>query len=151
MCDLEMIRRLREELLRWCDRNNRAHSQKSALEREADDLAAILDMKLTRLDLQMQGQAGHEVTETPEDRLSSLFTNLALLAKAGAVGQAFGDRGLEDVATAMQTVQDAADAQLAEGLSAIDRGNYLRAKGETGARLAMIREKEELVNKKLKG
>ena len=153
MRTMEDIKKLRAAIVDWHCQNGRAHSHKSILEREADDLAALLAMKLEVLEHQMQGGAVNEIEPEPEPkaRLSAKFIRLAMLAAAGAVEEALGERGLANVDSTLDMVQDAADIQLAKGLDSIDKGNYMKAKGETDAQLAMLQEKKNLLDKKLKG
>ncbi|MBI4799684.1 MAG: hypothetical protein HY794_13355 [Desulfarculus sp.] len=152
MRTIEDVDRLRRELIAFCRTNGRHHDQKSPLEQQADDLAAILMMKLEMLHLQLAegGDDGHR-PQNEQEELSSVLTDLAMLAQSGALHKVLGRGGAGELLNAMRTVQSAGDAELAQGLDAIDQGNYLRSRGESQARMALLREKGDLLDKKLKG
>lgn len=147
----EDVNKLRQALIAFCLTNGRHHDQKSPLEQQADDLAAILAMKLELLHHQLGGEnAGGHRPQNEQEQLSSVLTDLAMLAQSGALHKALG-RGAAEMLDTLRTVQSAGDAELAQGLESIDHGNYLRASGESRARMALLREKDDMINRKLKG
>lgn len=146
MRKVEDVRKLSAALVAFCMTNGRHHSEKSPIEQQCDDLAAILNMKLEMLE-------SHLSDQTPEsagiqNKLASTLADLALMASAGTLQELLGDEAANLEAT-MNTVKNAGDAQLAAGLESIDKGNYMRNRGETSARLALMTEKQNLINKKL--
>ncbi len=149
MRNAEDVKRLRQALIEFCLTNGRHHDQKSPVEQQADDLASILLMKLEMLQRQMEGPAGAHQPQSEEEELTSVLTDLAMLAQSGLLHKALGS-GVRDLLGTMRTVQSGGDIQLADGLESIDKGNYLRARGESRARMALLREKGDLLDRKLK-
>jgi len=147
------IKSLNQALIAFCLTNGRPHDQKSPLEQQADDLAAILHMKLEMLIRQAETECGKPACgpaqrPSQDDQLAGLLADLALMAQGGTLRKVLGS-GADPLMALLSEVQSAGDVEFAAGLEGIDRGNYLRASGETRSRLALMREKQNLIDKKL--
>lgn len=148
------VKALNQALIAFCLTNGRPHDQKSPLEQQADDLAAVLHMKLEMMISASEAECdqpacGPTPRPSQDDQLAGLLADLAMMASAGTLRRVLGGGGARSLLETLSEVRSAGDAELAEGLESIDRGNYLRASGETRSRLALLREKQALIDAKL--
>jgi hypothetical protein len=145
---IEEVKALQNALVAYYEANGRFHEEKPPLQQQCDDLAGILFMKLCVLEKQMQG-GGRPDEPRADEQLTTLLTDLAVLASSGAITEALGGSGSKQLLETMKTVKSAGQNQYEEGLRQIDKGNALRAEGETSSRLDIMRQQQQLLDKKL--